>query len=984
MTIAVLLLAAPLFSETNEAQYYDLDGIKHMDQFVGSQAARKQLSRAGFVVTGQQFKQIFEPYISCPLPMFITADSAWHTYHVLLEEGVRSIEESQAGLLRDFSAALISAALKRSKRADDPYADVARFAAVGLALQDKDAAAKLAAGLETAEVVDRLENSRFPFMPLFFSLPVMPQRFRACSFYTKSPVLKRYFAARTWYAVCCFRAKSKKETERAVRLVLLINNNTELKEMYEQLVRPYDVLLGPPDDGDLSAYTSMIGNVLGAHPETGRVAANLDELCAAARKRSGPKINDQILPPDRYLDFAEEIKGFRLFPPRRLPSAVLFQNTVDPVVKGRMFPSGIDVASVGPLASDAGRRALKLSVKAEQLAAIRTKVDAVPLPKSLHGEAIKLLSFLQNPLPGTAPGALRSVTWHDKQLWTQLGAWAEQRHTWALHTKLDVYYLGFSKSNPGVVSPYPAFFSGLAQLARTTSQELSRPALCGKRNVKGAGRTERSMEHETEQSPAIQQRKISKMLNEFAGLCDNLAAIAAKQSVGTPLTDEDRRFLACYGMKLAYFHFYRGNSWCSPEDDFPMVVPIFSSLLRDEVLYAGLARPEALYVIAEYGGKPVLYRGAVLSYREFRRSVAEPLDDEAWKVQVRRGRIPDPPTFTASFRNTITSGEVCRIIEAGGTYEVVDAVPGTDITKSMIRKLLGKESRPEHWLVEHLCSRAGEEDVGDLIQILQSVKWYHVGDVTNCLAKLPWKKHAGILTKLLEHATIRLADAAAFIMSNAPDDIDVDMLVERFDRQSTRTKRLYCFLLGHVENPGSRAADLILKAMKSKNAGLRYEACRAVIKGKLNTPPIKTALIRNLKDPNCVVAAAAAGALAAVDAREAAPVMLEMLKQVQQGTIRGWASDDHKEEVFSGTSYSGRVDHMVLSQEWDGPFGPLGERMTDENGAAMILSFEEELIEGLCRFEYQPAAALIRELFRRGDGDETLRKKVLQWDETQQ
>ena len=62
------------------------------------------------MVADPAFKQIFEPYIKSPpikepsekhplgesLPSFITTDSAWHTYHVLLEEGVKDMEEVES------------------------------------------------------------------------------------------------------------------------------------------------------------------------------------------------------------------------------------------------------------------------------------------------------------------------------------------------------------------------------------------------------------------------------------------------------------------------------------------------------------------------------------------------------------------------------------------------------------------------------------------------------------------------------------------------------------------------------------------------------------------------------------------------------------------------------------------------------------------------------------------------------------------------
>jgi hypothetical protein len=89
---------------------YNLTTVKGMEAFRGSTHAKELLAKNGFVVSDPAFKQIFEPYIESPqtraptsedwegecLPSFITTDSAWHTYHVLLEEGIKDLEEIQS------------------------------------------------------------------------------------------------------------------------------------------------------------------------------------------------------------------------------------------------------------------------------------------------------------------------------------------------------------------------------------------------------------------------------------------------------------------------------------------------------------------------------------------------------------------------------------------------------------------------------------------------------------------------------------------------------------------------------------------------------------------------------------------------------------------------------------------------------------------------------------------------------------------------
>lgn len=247
-TVAVVLSSPCIVA----AQQSELNDVKFIQSFEGSDEAKALLAEPGFVVTAQQFPQIFTAYINEDgPPFFITEDSAWHTYHVLLEDGVRQFEEDQIATLRQFSSRLVEVARARSQQRGDVYWDLAAFAAVGLALQDP-AAVPAEFQAVAADVAKAITEEGHSVSALFFGLPLAPERFRAVSFYTKNAALGDFFRARQWYASCAFRLKSKAETERAVQLALLVDGDRELKELYEQLTKPYDTLLGPADDAGVS------------------------------------------------------------------------------------------------------------------------------------------------------------------------------------------------------------------------------------------------------------------------------------------------------------------------------------------------------------------------------------------------------------------------------------------------------------------------------------------------------------------------------------------------------------------------------------------------------------------------------------------------------------------------------------------------------------------------------------------------------------
>ena len=711
------------------ASGYDLGAVKDIGAFQGSDAARELLAKNGFVVADPAFKQIFEPYIKSPmteqpsetnhfgshLPSFITTDSAWHTYHVMLEEGVKGMEEIESHRLRDFSRGLL-ATLNDSK---NDSTNLAWFAAVGLALQDEAFRQSLAP--DAKRIADGLRAGTTPVkVPVGFDL--MPAQFRAQSFYAQSLELSDYFAARQWYASVVFRLADARETRSALALATLVNGNPELLALWRQLSEPFDTFLARAEDGTVLEYATAANSVMGNNH---RFPSD-SELAEIQKKLAGelplPQVNDQLMSPQQYLQFAKQTQGFRLLPPRRLPCAVCFQNTTDPKIANRVYPSGLDFLAASPvLRSPAAMRATQIQF-GKNVAELIAKAESGPLPDSLHGEAMKLLATLQLPLPPSAPTPLRTEAWSDLQLWSQLGAWAEQRHTWALHSKMSMEVMGIIEPPVGMVAPYPDFFSGLATLTRRTATAFEKAGLEESFDAKKVGgqmlellnlsenlsrstsekdyekvsaRLEqlgqfqsRYYEKHQAELEKIQSREkykiveqqlkelaqrcaangttnendletlhlffdsrqdIAKMLNDFAPVCDRLAELAKKSLTGQPLTEDDAKWIENYGVTLAGFSFYYGNSYEVPRDDFPMVTRVFACPTTDSMLYAGLARPQALYVIVPSGTKLQLYRGAVLAYREFVRRNDQLLDDDSWRELISKGQTPPTPPFTRSF-----------------------------------------------------------------------------------------------------------------------------------------------------------------------------------------------------------------------------------------------------------------------------------------------------------------------------------------------
>lgn len=988
-----LLVAALAPGEERFAPPYRLQDVAGMEAFVGSADARELLARQGFVVTGLQFPQIFAAYLrlaidlpqeQTDIPWFITEDSVWHAYHVLLEEGVHVLEEVQADRLHEFSTRLLRAAQARSATLDAVDEDLAAFAAVGLGLQDPAAVEAMGAGIQgrVAEVLRGLRASQ-PARVLFFELAIPPDSLRATGIYTRTPASHAYFAARRWYATCVFRWKSLSETERAVRLACLIDGDQDLKTRYRQLDEPYDLLFGPPDDAGVDRYATLTRNTFGVETLPSLTSDKWDTFRQQGDRLPAPKVNDQLLSPNQYARFAEETKGFRLFPPRRCPSAVVLQRMIHPLVKQRQIPSGVDFFAVGALASEAGRRAVLAQVPDRPTSEAILGTQAEPLPQSLHGDALSLLRRLHEPRPDAAPGALRTAAWQDKQLWTSLGAWAEQRHTWALHAKRTESYFGsVPPAARGYVSPYPEFYRDLGRLARSTAAAL--------------------------QAATAKESESVKLLPEFAELCDRLARIAEKQLAKQPLGEADYAVIENYGQRLARFHFYEGNSWLMPRDDFPLVTPVFSSPAgnRNEILYAGLGRPEALYVIIPVGDQLVLHRGAVLSYREFTRATGPPLDDMSWAKEVTHV-VPPAPAFTGSFRRTLTVDEAAEVIGRGDTLEGVGLMRGREITRALIEAsrqywkgddVSSERDRRQTWRIRQLGQRAGNEDLPDLMSLLKLAPEFDADSLASSVAGLDWASQGRELTRVLIEGPQHLIDPVAYLLARYPNGLDSPPLAVHYDRLDPRARRLVCWLVGFRKNVGEAEQAVLLKGLSDGEAGVRYEAAAACARGRARDHRVLARLEAWPKEKNTFVAASMVRALSDLKAIEAAPAMLRYLEaagepgsnasgpplQDEDGTayrqafpfwtgpygngrMPGVPADSEEPSFRPGIQVEEMIQTFLLHAE-KRPSRP-GEDLTD--------SLPETLVLALGTLRHAPAKPLLRGLLRKdcrlclGDGVDT-------------
>lgn len=318
----------------------------------------------------------------------------------------------------------------------------------------------------------------------------------------------------------------------------------------------------------------------------------------------------------------------RLLPPGVTNKTVLFQNVAD--LEGRV-PGGQDI--LGLLADRSG-----LAGRA-----------------SVHSAGLSVLAELPKAKTPGYPSFMNSAAWKEKRQGTQLGGWVELEHAVAPLSKDNHSYLGGYENDidfHGYVEPAPEFYRALRSLSEKTRKLLAEDL-----NLVAIERRERRNRLRKYFSENFNDLKKSLSLkvdhpDEFFSLYSfdvqptvqhfkrleevlyTLEELSAKELTEKPFNVREIRFLASYGEELKYLSLNENNIDEPPEPS-GVVTSIFTEEASRLERYAATGRPLKIHVVVPYGGKLYLSTGAIYSYYEFDRPILQPVDDKAWKNEVR-------------------------------------------------------------------------------------------------------------------------------------------------------------------------------------------------------------------------------------------------------------------------------------------------------------------------------------------------------------
>ena len=665
--------------------------------------ALARLAELGFVVLAdpralprEDYGEAFKALQRDELPIYVSADSALHLYHLAFDALLMRIEsEHLTGLL----GRLLDALRERARVATADPGALGEAALANLAVLDTarrllepgadvDERVRASVEAETALIDGRAGAAPSPV----FGYDEDYTQYVVRGHYTRTETLRRYFRAMMWLGRMGFLVRAQEDPEPvgavplaaarrlAVQSLQLVEwlrevqvDGTAALHAWSRIYRVTAFFAGFADD-----LTPM---------EVSLAAERALEELWAVRMLDGPEAIDRLrlriagvrtprllsgtgrdavqASPDQLTDRDRLLvagAGLRLFGQRYAPDAEVMSRLTFPgvgrhtgsgtpftLVQGaagpvRGFARGLDVmaglgaptarAVLGGLGDDA------YEGYDEALAAAAAEVfppagDAA-WRSNLYWAWLDVLRELVAPTAPPTQAFQTTPAWSGRLLSSALASWAVLRHDTILYVKQPYVPKGLASVPPvGLVEPQPELFARLAALTRMTRRAL------------------------TDLKLVVDGSDEAGVLGEFEGAFARLAAIAASEVEDRALEDAQRAELAGFPtactnlLERVAALFPAGESGVPAADLRPtLVADVMTNPEVGEVLEEASGPLELLLVVARAPGTNELFvaGGPVSSYFEFRRPVGERLTDEGWRALLAGPAAPAPPAWTCAWR----------------------------------------------------------------------------------------------------------------------------------------------------------------------------------------------------------------------------------------------------------------------------------------------------------------------------------------------
>lgn len=639
--------------------------------------AAQLLTQKGFTIIEHDFgwsdpnrDDIVKPYKNLRrmnVPLFITADTLLHLYHIQFDETLKDIEERQFhGDISDLTAALLNEAQIKYQQYTGDLQEAAKrniaYLAVAQKLIEPEAQVPgLVTNLVTSELAKIDAHQGFADSDIFIYQEDYSQ-YVPRGHYTRSEELKRYFKTLMWYGRMAFLLKgaeswgpagdalislydAKIQTMQAVLLAQSIEQVTvgyrNGREVWDRIYAITSFYVGLADDLTPYEYLEAINKIFGSgfEPTDLQDENNLFMLKTELALLRSPKIfggtgSVNVTPPitseslDEVLD---KTKGMRFMGQRFIPDSYMFQQLVFPEVGepnivwsippfttgftgvriARCYPRGLDVMAL--LGSDRAKAILigegdtNYANYWQQFNKLKAEFDSLNLydwNQNLYWGWLYALRALIGEFGQGYPNFMRTEAWQKKELNSALASWTQLRHDTILYAKQS--YTPIETSLPPAVTGYVEPLPEFyGRLLALT--RMTRQGL---------------LDHDALSIEAILRLIV---LEDILG---RLVEIANKELLNQPLSEDDYVYIRGFGSTLE-------GAVLGVDDKglkTTLVADVHTHTAESKVLEEGVGYVDLIIVACQTpDGSIFLAAGPVLSYYEFKHPMSDRLTDEAWR-----------------------------------------------------------------------------------------------------------------------------------------------------------------------------------------------------------------------------------------------------------------------------------------------------------------------------------------------------------------
>ena len=622
---------------------FGLDFVVNQREEPFTPAMRPVLARNNFVIVPTREEQLFYLYDQNEYsytPNFVTTDLILQLLHKYLNGILNDVEEVRlapivAQMLRQGTTqAQALASQSQNAAARDAAEWAAAYYAIGRNLLTgsnmpitgayaSQVATEVARGTVAAD-----KGSNFLQDSLFQYEAMKPR-----GLYTRNDTTRRYFRTVKWLNTAPVFLDSDAGLLHAVALAKALAASPQATQGFANLTHVLDVLVGDEDNRSLTHLLRIL--------KTDYAGQSLDQLAMPAtlvrlRQQLVAAGTDRIRPKG-----ASAVATVALERPTLLFTAGRY--TFDAEILSRLtevlnprpkrpFPKGLDAfAAFGNRTAEDillnhYKEASHWPAYPDTLRAVQKQFASYAnWDQNLYTKTMQALLGLNGASPDpTPPYFARTPAWQRRNLSTALGGWAELKHDLLLYTEqpMGAEQGGAGGGPPpphhlGYVEPNLPFWDRAVALLAFQNQALHRlhantPHLDSLH--KDLSILVVRLQKLARKEVAHQNLTIDEMneLTSIGGQVEELTLRTLKLSSTDPLPDRERHV--------------------------GVVADVYA--FNEQVLEEAVGTADALYVVVDINGVPVLTRGAIFSYYEF--TSGSRLTDEEWRAQLAKQPQPRP------------------------------------------------------------------------------------------------------------------------------------------------------------------------------------------------------------------------------------------------------------------------------------------------------------------------------------------------------